>query len=49
MDSATAFAQLQMRLVDQTQGRDEVIRPLGQDAAPDAGYCVACCVRCHSR
>ena len=28
MDSATAFAQLQLRLVDQTQWRYEVIRPL---------------------
>ena len=28
MDSATAFAQLQLRWVDQTQWRYEVIRPL---------------------
>src|SRR5262249_28325922 len=29
MDSTAAFAPLQWRLVDQTQGRYEVIRPLG--------------------
>ncbi len=28
MDSAAEFAQLQLRLVDQTQWRYEVIRPL---------------------
>jgi hypothetical protein len=28
MDSATAFAHLQLRLVDQTQWRYEVMRPL---------------------